>query len=105
MLPRDTIRAFDEFLRERRITLEAVVVGGAALALLGVIDRHTRDVDVLDPDLSDELADAARAFAIEQREVGVALADDWLNNGPAQLREVLPKGWQGRFALSTVAQR
>lgn len=93
MLPRDTINAFDDFLRSRRIVFDAVVVGGTALALLEVIDRHTRDVDVLDPDLSDDVADAARAFAVEQRQVGVALADDWLNNGPAQLRDVLPKGW------------
>ena len=97
MLPRDTINAFDNFLHERGLTLEAVVVGGTALALLGVIDRHTRDVDVLHPDLSGDVVDAARAFAAEQREAGYVLADDWLNNGPSQLRQVLPDGWQGRL--------
>jgi len=52
MLPRETIARFDSFLHERGLGLEAVVVGGAALGLLGVTDRQTRDVDVLQPAFS-----------------------------------------------------
>ena len=96
MLPRETIAAFDVFLHERGLGLEAVVVGGAALALIGVTDRQTRDVDVLHPDLPAAVADAARAFAARQRALGHFLADDWLNNGPSQLKEILPAGWLAR---------
>jgi len=46
MNPHDVITRFDEFLAERELRLEAVVIGGTALALLGVIDRPTRDCDV-----------------------------------------------------------
>ena len=41
MDPRSTLTAFDRYLADRGLTLEAVVVGGAALNLLGVITRQT----------------------------------------------------------------
>jgi hypothetical protein len=107
MLPRPTLEAFDVWLASRALQLEAIVVGGAALALLGVIDRQTRDVDILHPELSAEVALAAREFAAHLRRQGVALADDWLNNGPMQLAEVLPEGWRcrGRLAFEGAALR
>jgi hypothetical protein len=96
MLPRPTLEAFDAWLASRSLELEATVVGGTALVLLGVTQRQTRDVDVLHPALSAEINLAARAFAAHLRGQGVDLADDWLNNGPMQLTEVLPDGWQHR---------
>jgi len=96
MLPRPTLEAFDAWLASRSLQLEAIVVGGAALVLLGVTERQTRDVDILHPELSAEVTLAARAFATHLREQGVELADDWLNNGPMQLAEVLPDGWRLR---------
>ena len=93
MLPRPT---FDAWLASRSLQLEAIVVGGSALALLGVTERQTRDVDILHPELSAEVARAAREFAAHLRGQGVELADDWLNNGPMQLAEVLPDGWRLR---------
>jgi len=32
-----------------------------------------------------------------QLQSGVPLADDWLNNGPEQLGDVLPQGWEARL--------
>jgi len=96
MLPRPTFEAFDAWLASRSLQLEAIVVGGSALALLGVTERQTRDVDILHPELSAEVARAAREFAAHLRGQGVELADDWLNNGPMQLAEVLPDGWRLR---------
>ena len=52
MLPRETIAAFDDYLLEREMTMEFVVVGGAALALMGFTNRQTRDGDVLAPTLN-----------------------------------------------------
>jgi hypothetical protein len=96
MLPRPTLVAFDAWLVARSLRLDAVVVGGSALALLGVVDRPTRDVDILHPELSEEVLRAARAFAVHLRGEGVDLGDEWLNNGPRQLVGVLPVGWQVR---------
>ncbi|MEZ4269745.1 MAG: DUF6036 family nucleotidyltransferase [Myxococcota bacterium] len=95
-MPRPTVEAFDAWLRDRALCLEAIVVGGSALALLGITDRQTRDVDVLDPALPEEIAQASRDFAAHFRREGVGLADDWLNNGPIQLAAVLPPGWRLR---------
>ncbi|OGQ09138.1 MAG: hypothetical protein A2138_12010 [Deltaproteobacteria bacterium RBG_16_71_12] len=83
MKPRETIRPFDAFLAARGLKLEAVIVGGAALVLLGAITRETRDCDVMVPDLPRDNLGAAHAFAAEVRGTGVPLQDDWLNNGPA----------------------
>ncbi|MCP3918512.1 MAG: hypothetical protein GY711_23445 [bacterium] len=97
MIPLATITAFDRFLAAEGLSFEAVIVGGAALALLGLTTRQTRDCDVLEPLLSAEIEDAARRFAGEQRAQGVDLADDWLNNGPRDLIDVLPEGWDARL--------
>jgi hypothetical protein len=96
MLPRPTIEAFDRHLAALGLRLDAVVIGGSALALLGVTTRQTRDFDILAPELSREIADAAREFARAQRRLGIELMDDWLNNGPIQVGDVLPKAWQLR---------
>jgi hypothetical protein len=96
MWPRETIARFDDSLAGRGLSLDAVVVGGTALALLGVVSRQTRDCDILYPALSADLLEAARAFAAQRRAEGDALVDDWLNNGPSSLADVLPDGWQSR---------
>ena len=97
MLPRLVVEEFDAWLATQGLRLEAVVVGGAALALLGVTDRQTRDVDILHPELPEEITEASRAFASHLASQGTVLGDDWLNNGPIQLTEVLPEGWQARL--------
>ena len=98
MFPRPTIEAFDIYLSERGLHLEAIVVGG--LALLGIINRQIRDFDILHPELPQIITNAARTFGEKMRRDGIELADDWLNNGPLQLGEVLPQNW--RLRLQTV---
>lgn len=97
MLPRPTIEAFDRHLLGLGLRFEAVVIGGSALGLMGVIGRPTRDFDILAPELTAEVAAAARDFARAQRQAGLDLVDDWLNNGPMQLSDVLPAGWRERL--------
>ncbi len=97
MKPRPTIEAFDKWLSQRALQLEAIVIGGSALALLGVIDRQTRDFDILHPELATNIAEAAREFAAHMRREGVELSDNWFNNGPLQLAEILPDGWRLRL--------
>jgi hypothetical protein len=96
MLPRVTIEAFDRHLVGLGLRFEGVVIGGSALALMGVVQRPTRDFDILVPEVPAVIASAAQAFAKEQRAAGVELLDDWLNNGPSQLGDVLPTGWRQR---------
>lgn len=97
MRPVEQLREFDAFLAARGQRFDAVVVGGAALALLGVTDRETRDCDVLDPDIPDEVLAAAKDFAAAQRANGTTLDESWLNNGPKDLKRTLPDGWATRL--------
>lgn len=96
VLPVPIIKAFDRHLLGLGLRFEGVVIGGAALGLLGVIHRPTRDFDILVPELPAAITAAAREFAKAQRQAGVELIDDWLNNGPIQLGDVLPAGWRER---------
>ena len=96
MLPKPTIEAFDSHLASLGLRLEAVVIGGSPLARLGVIARQTRDFDILAPVLPPEIAEAAREFARAQRRLGIDLMEDWLNNGPMQVGDILPKAGQLR---------
>ncbi len=95
MLPSSVIPTFDQFLAERGLRFEAVVVGGAALNLLGVVTRETRDCDILSPLIPEEILAAARDFAHSQREH--VLREDWLNNGPHSLIRELPSLWDRRL--------
>lgn len=96
MKPKETIAAFDAHLARRDLELEAVVVGDAALCLLGIVDRATRDVDVLRPELPALVQEAAREFARMRQEQGDELQDNWLNNGPVSLAGDLSEGWETR---------
>jgi hypothetical protein len=76
------------------LAFEATVIGGAALIVLGTIKRATRDVDVLEPKIPEQVLAAARKFARARAEFG--LAETWLNNGPESLARDLPPGWLRR---------
>jgi len=68
---------------------ELVVVGGSGLLALGLIERSTRDVDILPPDLEVARDRVARDFS---------LPADWLNPGPTDLLEFgLPEGFLDRL--------
>ncbi len=95
---RDVLEAFDRFLGQRKPPFEGIVIGGAALILLGIIQRDTMDVDILDPALPEDLRDAAVRFAKRYRGAPLPLKEDWLNNGPMSLRKDLPEGWRERTA-------
>jgi hypothetical protein len=48
-----TFSKVDEYLSESNIMFEAIIIGGAALNIMGVITRDTVDVDCLDPKVSE----------------------------------------------------
>ena len=97
---REMIVDFDSFLQKKKLTFEAVVIGGAALNLLGVVSRLTRDCDILDPDIPPEILKASEEFAQHQIQSGnKIITKKWLNNGPSSLRDHLPSGWQSRLQM------
>ena len=68
--------SFDQYLAERQLQFDEVVIGGAALNLLGVVFRMTKDCDILQPEIPNEIAEASRTFAIEVRAKGGTLQDN-----------------------------
>jgi hypothetical protein len=98
----NALSALGELLAAAGTPCEIVVIGGAALQVLGLVTRPTADVDVVaivdhglqsaEP-LPAPLADAAHRVAVD-----FGLPDDWLNPGPtAMLQWGLPEGFVGRL--------
>ncbi|MCM2352542.1 MAG: DUF6036 family nucleotidyltransferase [Pseudobdellovibrio sp.] len=94
---KDIIVEFDKFLIQNNLKFEAVIIGGAALNILDITNRKTKDVDCLDPELPSEIKKASEEFAKKRLDLGLDI--DWLNNGPQTLKTDLPKGWRIRTQL------
>lgn len=90
---KDVITHFDQFLKKHELSFEAIIIGGAALIIMDVITRATRDVDFLDPEIPQEIKKASVDFAKKYPEYSLA-PESWLNNGPITLIRDLPKGWR-----------
>ncbi len=88
----ELIQAFDEFLKSKKLTFEGVAIGGGALIILEVISRVTRDIDVLSPEIPENIHHAAVEFAQQEKRWG--LKENWLNNGPISLQKDLGSHWQ-----------
>ena len=93
---REVLEAFDRYLGERGLSFEGTAIGGAALIVMGVVDRVTQDVDCLEPPIPENIQKAARDFAKSYPGKGAPLKENWLNNGPASLVRDLPKDWEKR---------
>ena len=95
--------ALADQLHARGVQYELVVVGGAALLALGLVERATRDVDLVavrDRDIMMPTtplpADLLEARDRVARDFG--LPEDWLNAGPASLLDFgLPEGFVERL--------
>lgn len=83
-----------EALGGRPLTI--TICGGAALMILGLVDRTTKDIDLVEPHrLPAEFDEAARVVA---REYG--LPGNWINQGPKQLAEMgLPPQFHERAVV------
>ncbi len=97
MNPLEVVRKFDQYLAQQGLAFEAVVIGGAALSILGIIARQTQDVDVLDPEIPAEIVEASKTFAKEEGIGETSLKENWLNHGPESLRKYLRKNWKTRL--------
>ena len=95
--------------------LGLVVCGGTALAMLGLVARTTKDVDVLA--MAVDTGESISFYKIEefpvwfqeaakavQRDFG--LQDDWINAGPtSQVDTGLPEGFSGRLVKHSFGSR
>jgi len=99
------LQTLGEILAARGEHHDLAVVGGGALLILGLIDRPTRDLDVVarvdaggwsraepfPPGLLDAVRDVATALD---------LSEDWLNPGPTDLLALgLPAGFSNRVVV------
>ncbi len=91
---KDVIIEFDKYLESRSLKFAAIIIGGAALNILDISSRKTKDVDCLDPEIPEEIKTASREFSTKRSDL--ALDINWLNNGPQTLKTDLPKGWRNR---------
>ncbi len=89
------IREFDKYLAKSKLSFEGVVIGGAALLVLEILDRQTKGVDCLYPKIPQEVKRASEDFAKESTDLRIE--EEWFNNGPSSLVQTLPEGWQDRL--------
>jgi Nucleotidyltransferase of unknown function (DUF6036) len=99
----EVFTALGERLAQSGERFELVVIGGSALLGLGLVDRATRDVDVValrrgsllvrPAPLPEALLEAASRIALD-----FSLPPDWLNTGPSSLLDFgLPSGFESRL--------
>lgn len=97
------LHALDGRLALTRTRVELVVIGGAGLTILGLVERPTRDVDVVALLDGGELRSAKplpEALVVARAAVAAdfGVSDGWLNPGPGDLLEWrLPEGFVGRL--------
>lgn len=82
--------------------LTITICGGAGLMLLGLVDRTTKDIDLIEPaQLPKEFDEAARIVAREYN-----LPANWINQGPKQLAEMgLPPRFHERATTKRYGKR
>ncbi len=97
MKPKLIVENFDLYLKNKKLSFSAVVIGGAALSILGVITRQTQDVDVLDPLVPEYILKASKEFAVQFNLEQTSLKENWLNHGPESLRKYLRTDWKKRL--------
>ena len=99
----ELLAALGEQLDAARLSYDLVVVGGSALLALGLVERATRDVDIValaEPDglVSAEQLPSELIVARDRVAVDFGVSKDWLNSGPAELLRLgLPPGFEERW--------
>lgn len=97
-----TLQALGQLLSQRRRSYQVVAAGGSGLLLLGLIQRPTRDVDIIALLENGQYVSARplpEPLDEAVRDVGdlFNLPPDWLNAGPTDLLQCgLPEGFRER---------
>lgn len=85
------LKRIDEELTKLKEPRVLIACGGGALIAMKVVERRTRDLDIISPEIDPLLKEIAVRLAQE-----FGLSSDWLNNGPASLARDLTSGWKKR---------
>ena len=99
---KDALSAVGDLLEDRGERFEVIAIGGGALLLLGLIERSTRDLDLVAMKVGDVLVKPTplpAALAAAANDIGelMGLAPGWFNAGPASLLDLgLPEGFLAR---------
>lgn len=99
----ELLSALGERLAHSETSVELVVIGGSALTILGLVERPTRDVDVVALLDGGELRSAKPlpGDVVEARNAVAAdfgVSEGWLNSGPGDLLQWgLPDGFVERL--------
>jgi Nucleotidyltransferase of unknown function (DUF6036) len=94
--------ALGQVLKQRGLEYDLVAVGGSGLMLLGLIERPTRDLDVIaivDAGVYRKAEPLPATLADAIRDIGEVLdiGTEWLNAGPTDLLDFgLPAGFADR---------
>jgi hypothetical protein len=98
----EALGTLGEVLADRGQTAEIAVIGGGSLLLLGLIQRPTKDLDVVamvragQYTCAEPLPDFLVAAVHDVARV-TGLPEDWLNPGPSSLLDLgLPEGFERR---------
>jgi hypothetical protein len=94
----DIIEEFDKYLKQKSLKFEAIIIGGAALSILHIINRMTEDVDCIDPEIPVEIKNASADFIRSNPQYGLN-PEKFLNNGPITIVKTLPDNWKKRTQL------
>lgn len=99
----ELLNALGEQLAAAGERFEIIIIGGSALLALGVLERATRDVDIVALRAGSELQGPdplPQALRIARDRVArdFSLPENWLNTGPASLLDLgLPEGFVDRL--------
>jgi hypothetical protein len=101
----EALNLLGQLLLDRGHRFEVVAIGGGGLLLIGLIDRPTKDLDLVALRTGNSLAPVgilpgALAEAVEDVARVLGLAPNWLNGGPdSLLRFGLPENFITRVEL------
>jgi hypothetical protein len=100
----EALRLLGDLLADRGQHFEVVAIGGGALQMIGVIDRPTKDIDLVAMIEGKKLVSVGTALPLPLAEAvadvarSLSLAQDWMNGGPTSLLHLgLPIGFQDRL--------
>lgn len=107
---KESLEILGSYLEERNLPLHLVAIGGGGLLLLEMIDRSTKDIDIIAFQTSEGYvrADALPAELLKARQMIASefrLEEDWINSAPRSMiqenlpNQGLPEGFQDRVII------
>lgn len=97
--PNDYLKEFDEFLARHKVKFEATLIGSGAVHLLGIENKTTVDIDILEPGIPENIKNLAEEFRQQKEKNGFQVRPNWFSDGANIFLKNYPKGWQKRTTV------